>query len=190
MKKVAVLLADGFEEIEALTTVDILRRAQIICDMISITNELVSGAHNITVKVDKVLQQETIEEYDMLVLPGGMPGATNLAKNNKVMEIIKNFSDNKKKYVAAICASPAVVLSKAGITHDKYITSYPGAAFESLLEESNYVEELVVIDDNIITSRGPATAMLFAYKLVDILGGNSQSLKTEMLWDMLEEEKE
>ena len=96
----------------------------------------------------------------------------------------------ENKYIAAICASPAVVLSRAGIEEDRYITAYPGETFENMLEKANYVEELVVVDGNLITSRGPATAMLFAYKLVDILKSDSKGLKEEMLWDMLEEEKE
>lgn len=187
MKKVAVLLADGFEEIEALTIVDVLRRAKITCDMISISNEIVCGAHNIEVKSDKLLD-ESIEDYDMVVLPGGLPGADNLAKNEIVLEVIKKFNNDKNKYVAAICASPAIVLPKAGIEEDKYITSYPDEEYEKMLEKANYVDELVVVDNNLITSRGPATTMLFAYKLVDILGGDSKSLKEGMLWNKLEEE--
>ena len=83
-----------------------------------------------------------------------------------------------------------MVLTSAGIEKNRYITSYPGEDFENLLENSNYVDELVVVDGNLITSRGPATTLLFAYKLVDILGGNSSSLKDRMLWNMVEEEKE
>lgn len=186
MKNVAVLLAEGFEEIEALTVVDILRRADINCDIVSIDGEFVTSTHNITVKADKLLNDD-IKNYDMIVFPGGLPGADNLAKNSKVIEIIKEFN-NENKYIAAICASPAIVLEAAGIEKDRYITSYPGERFENLLENANYVEELVVVDGNLITSRGPATTMLFAYKLVDILGGDSNSLKEGMLWDMLESE--
>jgi len=94
------------------------------------------------------------------------------------------------KYIAAICAAPAMVLSAAEIEKDRYITSYPGEEYENMLEKANYVDELVVVDGNLITSRGPATTLLFAYKLVDILGGNSEELKQGMLWNMLEEEKE
>lgn len=188
MKKVAVLLADGFEEIEALTVVDVLRRADIICDTVSISKELVNGAHNIIVKADKLLKED-IEDYDMIVLPGGLPGAENLSKNQKILDVIRKFDKIENKYISAICAAPAMVLSSAGIEEDRYITSYPGENFENLLKEANYVDELVVVDGNLITSRGPATALLFAYKLVDILGGNSSSLKDGMLWNMLEEER-
>lgn len=187
MKKVAVLLANGFEEIEALTVVDVLRRAGITCDMVSIESEIVCGAHNIEVKSNKTFDED-IKNYDMVVLPGGLPGAENLAKNEKVLELLKSFNNDKSKYIAAICASPALVLPQAGIEENRYITSYPDAEYEKILEKANYVDELVVVDENLITSRGPATTMLFAYKLVDILGGDSNSLKEGMLWNKLEEE--
>lgn len=189
MKKVAIMLAEGFEEIEALATVDIIRRAGIKCDLISIDKELVSGAHQITIKSDKIIDNE-IKSYDMIVLPGGLPGATNLAENELLIETLKEFDQKENKYIAAICASPAIVLSKAGIEKDRYITAYPGEEFEELLQNANYVEELVVVDNNMITSRGPATTFLFAYKLVDILEKNSEGLKEGMLWNILEEEKE
>ena len=94
MKKVAVFLADGFEEIEALTVVDVLRRAKIKCDMVSITEDLnVKGTHDILVKADRVMDED-LKEYDMLVMPGGLPGASNLAKCEKLIELIKEFNKN------------------------------------------------------------------------------------------------
>ena len=187
MKKVGVFLADGFEDIEALATVDILRRAGIYCNTISIKGEEVKSAHGIVVKADKIID-ETIEEYDMVVCPGGLPGAKYLSEDKRVLDIIRKFINDKSKYVAAICASPAMVLTAAGIEENRYITSYPGEEMEGLLDKANYIDELVVVDDNLITSRGPATTFLFAYKLVDILGGNSESLKEGMLWNMVEKE--
>ena len=169
MKKVAVLLADGFEDIEALATVDILRRAGIYCNTISIREEYVKSAHGIEVKADK-LMNEQIEEYDMVVCPGGLPGAKYLSEDERVLNTIRKFINDSNKYVAAICASPAMVLSAAGIEENRYITSYPGEEMEG-------------------TSRGPATTFLFAYKLVDILGGNSENLKEGMLWNMVEKEE-
>ena len=139
---------------------------------------------------ENMYKQRIIEEYDMIVFPGGLRGAENLSKNEKVLEIVRKFNNMKDKYIAAICASPAMVLSAAGIQKEKYITSYPGEEYEQMLEKANYVDELVVVDGNLITSRGPATTFLFAYKLVDILGGDSEKLKEGMLWNMLEEEKE
>ena len=184
MKKVAVLLAEGFEEIEALTVVDVLRRAGITCDMVSIEEEFVVGTHNIKIKADKLLGED-IEKYDMIVCPGGLPGAENLSKNVKVLDVIQKFNKMEDKYIAAICAAPAMVLPMAGIEKNKYITSYPGESFKRLLEKSNYVDDIVVVDGNLITSRGPATALPFAYKIVEILGGDGDSLKEGMLWNML-----
>lgn len=189
MKKIAVFLADGFEEIEALTVVDVTRRAGMNCDIVSIEGELVRSAHNVYIKADKLLNKDEIKEYDMIVFPGGLPGAENLAKDERIIDLVKYF-DEEKKFIAAICASPAMVLPAAGIEKDRYITSYPGEDFESMLDDANYVEELVVVDDNIITSRGPATTLLFAYKIVDVLAGNSETLKEGMLWNKVEEENE
>lgn len=188
MKKVAVMLADGFEEIEALTVVDVLRRANIKCDMISIQQKCVKGAHSIEVKADKLIDND-LETYDMIVCPGGLPGAEYLSKDERILDIIRKFNKMDNKYIASICAAPALVLSAAGIEKDKYITSYPGEEFENKLNNANYTEELVVVDGNIITSRGPATALLFAYKLVDILGEDDNVLKDGMLWTLVENEK-
>ena len=188
MKKIAVFLADGFEEIEALTVVDVVRRAEIDCDIVSLEEEYVRSTHNVIIKADKLYSEE-LKEYDMIVFPGGLPGADNLAKDEKVIELVRYFN-NEKKYIAAICASPAMVLSAAGIEENRYITAYPGEDFENMLDKANYVEELVVVDENLITSRGPATTILFAYKIVDVLGGNSEALKEGMLWNLVEEEKE
>lgn len=187
MKKIAVFLADGFEEIEALTVVDVTRRAGIQCDIVSIKGELVRSAHDVYVKADKLFNEDDLKSYDMIVFPGGLPGAENLSKDVRIIDLVKYFND-ENKFIAAICASPAMVLSTAKIEKDRYITSYPGENFEKMLEESNYVEELVVRDNNIITSRGPATTLLFAYKIVDVLGGDSEVLKEGMLWNYVENE--
>lgn len=198
MKKVAVLLENGFEEIEALTIKDVLERAQIKCDLISAKGEnYVTGAHNITVKADKQLNYidentivikeneeklNSLSQYDMIVLPGGMPGAKNLAENKMVIKEIKEFNENNK-FIGAICAAPALVLPVADIENERKVTSYPG--MESYLKNANYSEKLVVRDGNLITSRGPATALPFAYELVDALGEDSNKLKEDMLWNML-----
>lgn len=186
MNKVAVLLAEGFEEIEALTVVDVLRRANIQCDTISINlKEDVRGAHNIVVKADYIVDDKALEDYSMIVLPGGSLGAENLSKSKKVLNTIEKFMNNKSKYVAAICASPAVVLSKIDAIKGKSITSYPGKDFEFMLKNSDYKNEIVVQDENLITSRGPATTLEFAFRLVDVLQKNSKNLKEGMLYNML-----
>ena len=179
--KVAVLLAEGFETIEALTTVDILRRAGVECHTFATKNQEVTTSHHITLKADKVFNEE-IKEYDTVVLPGGMPGAVNLRDDERVIKLLKEQYECGK-LVGAICAAP-IVLGKAGLTENKNITSYPG--FEDELPNCNYIEDAVVVDKNIITSRGPATAMAFAYELLNQLGYNEQceKIKEGMLYNL------
>lgn len=159
--KVAVLLAEGFETIEALTTVDILRRAGVECHTFAIKNQEVTTSHHITLKADKVFNEE-IKDYDVVVLPGGMPGAVNLRDDERVINLLKEFN-SKNKIIAAICAGP-ISLGKAGISEGKNVTCYPG--FEEQLGNCNYQKELVVIDRNIITGRGPAAAIPFAFEIL------------------------
>ena len=187
MKKVAVMLADGFEEIEALTVVDVLRRARVECDMVSIGELSVKGAHNIEINADKTISKN-LEDYDMIVCPGGLPGAEYLSQNEILIDTIRKFDKMENKFIVAICAAPALVLTSAGIEKDKVITSYPGEEFENMLEDANYTDELVVVNGNLITSRGPATALFFAYKILDVLGINSENLKDGMLWNLVENE--
>lgn len=165
MKKVVVFLAEGFEEIEALTVVDLLRRANVTCDICSLKGKQAKGAHNIIIEADKVIDELDIIEYDGLILPGGMPGSTNLKECENIVTWVKEFNE-KGRLVAAICAAP-IVLGEAEIVKDRKVTSYPG--FERELKEAIYCEEVVVEDNNIITSRGPATAIYFALKLVERL---------------------
>ncbi|MGL4571172.1 MAG: DJ-1 family glyoxalase III [Clostridium sp.] len=180
MKNVAVLLANGFEEIEALTVVDVLMRANVNCTIISINEIEVVGAHNIRVMADSILKDDL--DVDMVVLPGGMPGAKNLKEDTRVIKLLKRMNEEKKK-IAAICAAP-IVLEEAKIIEGKNVTSYPG--FESDLKDANYKEDLVVVSDNIITSRGPATALEFSYKLLDELNVlKSDELKGEMLYNLI-----
>lgn len=179
MKKTFILLAEGFEEIEALTIVDVLRRADIICDMCSIDKIQVKGAHNIKIESDLILENLNYHDYDAVILPGGMPGSTNLRDNEEVIEIIKYYN-KKNKIIAAICAAP-IVLHKAGIINNRRMTSYPG--IQGQLENCIYSEETVVVDNNITTSRGPATALTFALELVNLLKDKEtkENLKKQML---------
>ncbi|KOF56420.1 MULTISPECIES: DJ-1 family glyoxalase III [Clostridium] len=184
MSKVLLFLAEGFEEIEALTVVDVLRRAEIVCDTCSLNEENVIGAHGIKVFADKTIENINAKNYDAVVIPGGMPGAENLKNSDKVVRIVKDFND-EGKVVSAICAGP-IVLGKAKVTDDKKVTSYPG--YENELGKCNYLEDIAVMDDNIITSRGPATAIYFALKLVEKLKGieTVEKLKEGMLVNFLE----
>ncbi len=160
--KVAVLLAEGFETIEALTTVDVLRRAGVECSTFGTKSLEVTTSHSVTVKADKVLSDE-IYNYDIVVLPGGMPGSVNLRDDENVNEIVKKFYD-EDKIVAAICAGP-ITFGKLGIVNGKNATCYPG--FDDQLVGCNYKEELVVVDGNIITGRGPAAAIQFAFEILN-----------------------
>lgn len=163
MAKVYVFLADGFEEIEALTVVDLLRRAGIKIPMVSITGSLnVVGAHNIAVLADVLFEEVDFSDANLLVLPGGMPGTTHLMEHEGLDKLLNEFS-KKKKNMAAICAAPSVLGNK-GILKGKRATCYPG--FESQLTDSTVVEQNVVEDGNVITSRGLGTAIDFSLSII------------------------
>lgn len=166
MKRVAVLLADGFEEIEALTVVDILRRASVYVDTVSITEEyMVHGAHGINVQTEDLFEEVNFVEFDMVVLPGGMPGTTNLNDHSGVRRVVKDFAESGK-YVAAICAAPSI-LGGLGLLKGKRAVCYPSV--EDKLSGAVVLKTSVAQDGNIITSRGMGTAIDFALKLVEIL---------------------
>lgn len=176
MKKAAVLVAPGFEEGETLTIVDIIRRAQIQCDTFGL-DQIVTGGHDITLQCDKVLSREVVD-YDMVILPGGYDGAVNLRDNEMVMDILHQMSE-KGKYICAMCAAP-IALERAGLLDNKNYTAYLG--YDKKIKKGNYLEDKVVIDDQIVTSRGPATAYAFAYKLVELLGGDALAVKNRMVY--------
>lgn len=163
---VYVHLADGFEEIEALTVVDVLRRANIAVKTVSITGDkTVRGAHDIMVAADLLFEEADFDKCEMIILPGGMPGTANLAKHEGLAEQLNAFAQSDK-WLAAICAAPSV-LGRMSLLKGKRVTSYPG--YESQLIGAVYSEERVVRDRKIITSRGPGTAMEFSLELVKLL---------------------
>ncbi|MEH6454560.1 MAG: DJ-1 family glyoxalase III [Psychromonas sp.] len=171
MKQVALLLADGFEEVEAITVADYLRRAGIKVYLTGLVSTTVTGSHEITVIADKLIEQLP-NDLDAVIIPGGMPGASNLAQSAPVIRLIrKSFKD--KKLLAAICAAPALVLAEAGVLNHREFTCYPG--FEKHLEESGWKADLVVRDNNLITSRGPATAAEFSFSIIEYLLGEDQA---------------
>ena len=177
--KVAVLLANGFETLEALTVVDILRRGEVECNTFSLEGNEVTTSHNIKLKADKSIMNEEINSYDFLVLPGGMPGSINLKDDERVIELVKKFNE-KNKWICAICAGP-IVLGKAGITEGKNLTCYPG--FEEELGNCNYKNDMVVVDGNIITGRGPAAAIPFAFEILSkISEEKAEKIKKAMLF--------
>ena len=171
MVKVAVLIANGTEEIEALTPVDVLRRAGVECDLVSVNGTYPIGSHGITVKADKTIDDVDLLDYGAIVVPGGMPGATNIADNSKVINALKNAMQ-KNKVVAAICASPAVVLVTSGLIDGKTATCYPAQAFIEMMSVTNYTGADVEVDGNVITANGPKAVMKFALAICEKLGVN------------------
>ncbi len=166
MKKVYVFLADGFEDVEALIPVDVLRRGGIDVATVSITDfPLVQSAHGVNIETDIMFEQGVFTDADLIFLPGGMPGASNLFAHKGVCKAVVD-QHMAGKHVAAICASPAVVLAPLGILEGKRATCYPG--FEQVLADNGikYTADLVTVDVNVTTGEGPAAAFPFAYELL------------------------
>jgi 4-methyl-5(b-hydroxyethyl)-thiazole monophosphate biosynthesis len=178
--KVLLILARGFEEIEAITAIDILRRAGIETTVAGLDSELITGSHNIPIKCDTILAEVDQQEYSHLVLPGGQPGTNNLKDDDRVLQLITDFN-RQNKVVAAICAAPTV-LQAAGILAGKRITSYPAERQNFI--SSNYADDKVVQDNNIITSRGVGTAIDFALTLVENIKGREirRNIAEKILW--------
>ena len=171
---VYVFLADGFEEIEALTPVDLLRRAGVEVGTVSIYpgRKEVTGARNICVKADLTIDDADMDAAQLIVLPGGMPGTVNLLECGRLMEAVDAFNA-KGKCIAAICAAPARILGSKGLLKGKKATCYPG--MESLMEGATPVTKTVVTDGNITTSRGLGTAVDFACELISLLCGEEKA---------------
>ena len=166
MAKVYVFLANGFEDVEALIPIDVLRRGGVEVITVSTTGEpIVTTAHGVGIVADKAFEVCDFSDADLLMLPGGMPGASNLYEHEGVCKAVcDQFAAGKK--VAAICAAPAVVLAALGILNGKKATCYPG--FENVLAEmgATYTGDLVTVDGNITTGEGPAAAFPYAYELL------------------------
>ena len=170
MKKALVIFSDGVEEVEAISVIDLLRRAGIEVTTSSISGDKVTGSHNITIFADTQIDEIADLEFDIIILPGG-PGTKNLRESEKVIDIVQRHHANGK-YIAAICAAPTV-LNKAGILSGKSVTSYP--AEEKTFTDSSYFYKNVVVDNNIITSRAAGTALDFSIKLIEILAGKKKA---------------
>ena len=168
MPKVLIPLADGFEEIEALTVTDVLRRVGIDVVLAGLRTGHVVSARKVSVIPDDIIDTLKSDDFDMIVLPGGQPGTTNLNADARVKRLLKEF-DNAGKPIGAICAA-TTVLSEAGLIKDKRVTSYP--SYSDKLGDAQYEDKAVVIDGNIITSQGPGTAIAFALAIVSRLSGN------------------
>lgn len=176
MAKVYVFLADGFEEIEALTPVDLLRRAGVEVQTVSIMEgKQVTGSHQIRVEADLMLAEADFESVSVLVLPGGMPGAAHLGECGKLLEELKRFAGQPEKKVAAICAAPSV-LGQNGILNGKKAICFPGFE-DKLIGAEVQTGAKAVVDGNVITSRGMGTAIDFGLALVAELCGREKAEK-------------
>jgi len=166
MAKAYIFLANGFEDVEALGTVDILRRGGVDVKTVSINDDTaVTSSHGVTIYADITFNRAGLDNADMLILPGGMPGATNLNAHKGVCDALLNQNERGGK-IAAICAAP-MVLGGLGLLNGRRATCYPG--FEKYLDGAEYTGELFVTDGNITTGEGPAATFPFAYELLTTL---------------------
>lgn len=177
LKRVLIPLADGCEETEAVTIIDLLRRAEIEVVVAGLENGAVVASRGVKLMPDTALDTALTARYDMVVLPGGAGGADRLEKDERILELVRSMSEGGQ-YVAAICAAPKVLVA-AGLLDGRTATSYPGFIDQHPAPGMKYSEAPVVQDGNIITSRGPGTAMDFALKLVELLQGRARRDKVE-----------
>lgn len=172
MKKTAILFANGYEEVEALTVVDLLRRAKIGCEILSVADSgQVTGSHGISIGADRNFSGTDFSQYDGVILPGGMPGTTNLAADERVLALLRSFAA-AGKLTAAICAAPTV-LAKAGLLDGKKAVCYPG--MEEQLTGAKVSFDPVAEDGTVITSRGLGTAIPFALAIVQYFEGRKRA---------------
>jgi len=162
-----ILLAQGCEELEAITCIDLLRRGNIKVTVAGLSNQTIIASRGVKIEPDITIGEIKNKIYDMVILPGGLPGADNLNASNEVHELLNNHHKNNK-WLAAICAAPKV-FAKAGFLNNRNYTCYPDSVNEIDLVSSRYLVDAVVVDDNIVTSRGPGTAIDFALKLIELL---------------------
>lgn len=181
--KMKILIAEGFEEIEAITLIDLLRRAGFDLKTVSINqkNEI-KGSHDIKIITDMFFDEVNFDDTDVLILPGGVPGVPNLVSENKVLDLVKKFN-NDNKYIVAICAAP-FILERAGIIKDKKIICYP--SWEDKIPSARIKKTNVVIDGKIITARGVGAAIDLGLKLVEIFISKNKknSLKKKIVYQI------
>jgi 4-methyl-5(b-hydroxyethyl)-thiazole monophosphate biosynthesis len=171
--RVIVPLAEGFEEIEAVTIIDVLRRAGIEVTTVYLKKNPITGSHAITILADKNIDEISAAEFDCIALPGGMPGSENLKEDSRVIALIRELN-SKNKIIAAVCAAP-IVLSHAGILAGKRATCFPG--YESYLTGVTISPGPVVRDGKVITGKGPGCALPFALELVEAFSGKEAVAK-------------
>ena len=171
-KTVLVVLAEGFEEMEAVAPIDILRRAGVNVTVASVSGAVVKGAHGIAVQADVELADTAGRAFDMIVLPGGIPGANNLAASPLLGEMLKK-QHGEGRTIAAICAAPAVVLHPLGLLGGQKASCYP--SFQQDLDEANRTDERLTVGEKLITAAGPGVAVEFALALVEFLKGREKA---------------
>ena len=177
MPTVLVPLAQGCEELEAVTVIDILRRAKITVITAGLDQNPVKASRGVVLIPDTTLAEALKQSFDMVVLPGGLPGADNLNNDSRIHKLLKDMQQ-QGKYVAAICAAPKI-LADAGLLTNKSATSYPGVLDKMQVPNMQFFDAPVVKDGQIVTSRGPGTAMDFALELVSLLVGSKTRAKVE-----------
>jgi 4-methyl-5(b-hydroxyethyl)-thiazole monophosphate biosynthesis len=177
MPRVLIPLAQGCEELEAVTVIDLLRRAGIDVVTAGLDDRVVTASRGVRLVPDAVLADVMEEDFDMIVLPGGLPGADHLDEDPRVHALLKSMSGSGR-FTAAICAAPKV-LASAGLLDDKSATSYPGIIDAMDLASTRVLQDPVVIDGKVVTSRGPGTAMDFALALIEQLLGPEKRLEVE-----------
>jgi 4-methyl-5(b-hydroxyethyl)-thiazole monophosphate biosynthesis len=177
MPKVLVPLAQGCEELEAVTVVDLMRRAGITVVTAGLDNQPVKASRGVVLIPDMTLDQALQQSFDLIVLPGGLPGADHLNNDPRIHKLLQDMYQ-QGKYVSAICAAPKV-LANAGLLTNKSATSYPGVLEDMKVPQMRFVDAPVVKDGQVVTSKGPGTAMDFALELIEILVGTSTRQKVE-----------
>ena len=181
MKRAAIVLTTGFEEIEAIAPMDILRRAGVEVDIVGVDAKVATGSHNLTISTDKELVEVMNDLYDIVILPGGMPGAKLLKDHQAVQEFVKLHCD-AGKIVAANCAAP-IAIENSGALKNRTYTCYPG--FEKQINDGTYTGDFVHQDGRVITGSGPAAVFEFSYIIVEALGIDSAPLREAMGYNRL-----
>ena len=181
MKRAAIVLTTGFEEIEAIVPMDILRRVGVEVDIVGVLGNVATGSHDLTISTDKELLAVKNELYDIVILPGGMPGAKFLKDHQEVQNFVKNHYD-AGKLIAANCAAP-IAIENSGALKNRTYTCYPG--FEKQINDGTYTGDFVHQDGRVITGSGPAAAFEFSYIIVEALEIDSAPLREAMGYNRL-----
>lgn len=177
MARVLVPLAQGCEELEAVTVVDLLRRAGIEVVTAGLDDQPVHASRGMVLVPDMTLDAALASDYDMIVLPGGLPGADHLRDDPRIIDLVQHMH-SEDRYTAAICAAPRV-LATAGLLDNRRATSFPGGIQAENIPGIDYVDDPVVTDGKVVTSRGPGTAMDFALQLIELLAGKAKRDEVE-----------